>query len=81
MPESEMLRQIYEDYARTYAYRICTAMQMIDPERFRELFGSFENCVREVYDDAIQWIKKWGPNWFSGIAARVLEKPLEKPPF
>jgi len=75
---NDRLKMIYEDYARTYAMQICEAMREIDPDRFAQLFGSLENCIREVYDDAIQWIQKWGPRWIMGIAARTLERLPER---
>jgi len=67
----ELLKVIKEDYVRTYSLRICQALFQLFPDEAKRAFGSIENCVKEVQDDAEKWFEKWGPNWVAGIIARV----------
>jgi len=75
MPEELTGKQLFDaikrDYVSTYAYRICDFLQRLDPDTFKREFGSIENCVREVADDAEIWFNKWLPNYVSGVIARV----------
>ena len=67
----EWFKAIKSDYVKTYSYRICQVLQRIDPETFSKEFGSLDNCVKEVADDAEVWFEKWYPNYVSGVIARV----------
>jgi len=67
----ELFEAIKKDYVNTYAYGICDALRRLDPEAFNREFGSMENCIKAVQDDAEQWFNKWLPNWSRGIIARV----------
>jgi len=67
----ELLEAIKKDYVNTYAYRICDFLFRIDPEKAKAEFGSIENCVKEVVDDAEVWFNKWLPNYVSGVISRV----------
>jgi len=62
---------IKEDYTKSYSYAICDVLRRLYPEEFAKTFGSMENCVREVADDAGTWFEKWKPNYFRGIVSRV----------
>jgi len=70
-----LFESIKKDYVQTYAYRICQFLFTLYPDKAREVFGSLENCVREVSDDAEVWFDKWLPNYFAGIVARVKGSP------
>ncbi|MCI4436122.1 MAG: hypothetical protein JHC33_04845 [Ignisphaera sp.] len=72
----ELFEAIKKDYVNTYAYRICNFLSQLDPDTFKREFGSIENCVKEVVDDAEVWFNKWLPNYVSGVIARV--KPATK---
>jgi len=69
------IRAIKQDYVNSYSYAICDALRRADPDTFNKVFGSLENCVKEVMDDASVWFEKWKPNWVRGIIARVKSTP------
>jgi len=69
---------IKEDYVKSYAYKICDVIRRLDPDRFAKEFGSIDNCVREVVDDASAWFDKWYENYVSGVIARVKSVPTTK---
>jgi len=67
------LEVIKEDYVRSYSYMICQKLFELAPDIAKREFGSIENCIREVQDDAREWFEKWLPNWAYGIVSRVKE--------
>lgn len=71
MADKALLEAIKKDYVQTYSYRICSFLAQAFPDEFKQHFGSIENCVREVADDAEVWFDKWGANYVAGIIARV----------
>jgi len=71
----QWFRAIKEDYVKSYSYAICQVLQNLYPDEFAKTFGSIENCVREVVDDASVWFEKWRQNYFTGIVARVKSSP------
>jgi hypothetical protein len=74
----ELFEAIKKDYVNTYAYRICEFLSRLDPETFNKEFGSIENCVKEVVDDAEVWFEKWLPHYVYGVIARVRGPPTGK---
>lgn len=77
MAEKELLESIKRDYVNTYSWRLCSFLFSAFPNEAKQHFGSIENCVKEVADDAEQWFEKWAPNYISGIVARVKGKSKE----
>ncbi|MEM1560117.1 MAG: hypothetical protein QXN35_01030 [Ignisphaera sp.] len=71
MSTEKVIEAIKRDYVQTYSYRICQFIFNTFPEEARKHFGSVENCVKEVADDAEVWFEKWAPNYIAGIVARV----------
>jgi len=72
MSESQkLLESIKRDYVISYAYGICEALRSINPDLFNKEFGSIENCVKAVQDDAELWFEKWKKNWAIGVISRV----------
>ena len=67
----EVFEEIKRDYVQSYAYGICQFLQRLAPDEFNKVFGSLENCVREVVDDAELWIEQWPEKYLAGIIARV----------
>jgi len=78
MAEKEILEAIKRDYVNTYSTRICYFLFNAFPEEAKQAFGSIENCIKEVADDAEVWFEKWAPNFISGIIARVKGSPTKK---
>jgi len=64
---SRELEVIKEDYVRSYSYMICQKLFELAPDIAKREFGTIENCIREVQDDAREWFEKCESKTFFNI--------------